>query len=184
MTDDARTSLGTLVGLLHSSRALRAIELLRVGTFEEYEALMALTPGIVLGRAVATLGVSHDVVNRRLRRLAARMGGEEYFALDVLTQRGIVLSRDDFGELGLEDATTTVYRHFGAIGELLYVGIAAKYALRGRTYSHHSNSAWWPLVRSSMYEDYPNRRAAYAAELRAIRTEHPIYNVAGKRRAA
>jgi predicted GIY-YIG superfamily endonuclease len=78
---------------------------------------------------------------------------------------------------------TAVYRFYDTAGVLLYVGITVDPWLR---FASHEDVAWakdadLSRVRVRWYE---TRRAAKAAESRAIETEQPVYNLAEKTRAA
>lgn len=77
-----------------------------------------------------------------------------------------------------ESGRTFLYRAFDADGQLLYVGIAKDLEVRLKDHSRYS-VAWIGQVASLTAEKYPSRRAAHAAESRAIRTEGPIYNIHG-----
>lgn len=69
-----------------------------------------------------------------------------------------------------------LYRLFDGSGDLLYVGISLS-ALE-RMSAHRSRQPWWADVASIELENYPTRQEVLTAERRAIRTEHPRYNVA------
>lgn len=70
----------------------------------------------------------------------------------------------------------SLYRAFGADGRLLYVGITAD--IEARLMQHRNAGALWvPQFESLSVEYYPTRRAARAAEIQAIRTEWPLYNI-------
>ena len=71
-----------------------------------------------------------------------------------------------------------LYRHFGAGGELLYVGISAS-ALR-RLAEHKQVSAWFNEIRTVTIESLPDREAALAAERDAVANEQPKFNVQHK----
>lgn len=73
-----------------------------------------------------------------------------------------------------------VYRLFDAAGELLYVG-ASRTPLR-RLRAHQSGQAWWPEVDLTklQLERFPSQEEAFIAELQAIRSEHPKFNIEGK----
>lgn len=73
---------------------------------------------------------------------------------------------------------TCLYRHFDAAGRLLYVGISI--CLAQRTSSHRLRAEWFRDVRNITVEWFASREIAEAAELSAIRSEHPIHNVAGR----
>lgn len=76
-----------------------------------------------------------------------------------------------------------VYRCFDADGLLLYVGSTTK-SVDSRIAAHQRDSSWWPSVAHVRVEEFAHGLAARAAEVRAIRTEHPIHNVRGRRRDA
>lgn len=69
----------------------------------------------------------------------------------------------------------TLYRHFDAADELLYVGIAFEPAARRR--QHAADKLWWLEVARTSYEHHPTREAALQAEAAAIRAERPRWNV-------
>lgn len=70
---------------------------------------------------------------------------------------------------------TTLYRFFDVQDRLLYVGIAGRPA--ERAHQHSKEKEWWLEVTRSTYEHFTTREAAAAAEVAAIVTEHPLYNV-------
>ncbi|MCU1616151.1 MAG: hypothetical protein JWO98_3691 [Frankiales bacterium] len=76
-------------------------------------------------------------------------------------------------------ATTTqraaLYRLFDQGGALLYVGVAANPRTRWST--HSKEKAWWCEVASKTVEWHGDRPTAEAAEVAAIVTEAPRYNV-------
>lgn len=67
-----------------------------------------------------------------------------------------------------------VYRLFDADGRLLYIG--ATYHVPARLKAHRYNTPWFSEVASVEYQTFPNRRAAFAAEAKAIHAEDPLYN--------
>lgn len=73
-----------------------------------------------------------------------------------------------------------LYRVFGEEGELLYVGVA--YSVGRRLAEHQDAAAWWPRATRVELEVHEDRGSALAAETIAIKTEHPIYNIANKTR--
>ena len=75
------------------------------------------------------------------------------------------------------DDTTALYRHFDADGILLYVGIALSPI--ARLCEHRAGSAWYDRITTVKIVRYPTRDEAEAAELRAIREERPLHNIAG-----
>lgn len=73
---------------------------------------------------------------------------------------------------------TNLYRHFDKDGRLLYVGISLDAIVRLR--QHVASAEWAGLIATITIERHPSRDEAVAAELKAIRTENPIYNRAGR----
>ncbi len=69
---------------------------------------------------------------------------------------------------------TSLYRHFSDRGDLLYVGIA-KSSIQ-RLAAHTRSSQWIDDVARIEIEKYPSRRAAEAAERKAIQEEKPLWN--------
>ncbi|MGI5274666.1 GIY-YIG nuclease family protein [Nonomuraea sp. CA-218870] len=72
-----------------------------------------------------------------------------------------------------------VYRAFDSDGALLYVGSTDHRHTRFK--GHEKRSAWWPLMAEIRCEDLPTIDQARAAEMTAIRTEHPMHNRIGRR---
>jgi predicted GIY-YIG superfamily endonuclease len=66
-------------------------------------------------------------------------------------------------------------------GHLLYVGITVDLGTRMR--DHGTGKKWWPRVTRIDIERYPNRDQVEAAEITAIRTENPLFNVMHKTKA-
>jgi len=75
--------------------------------------------------------------------------------------------------------TTVLYRFYDHERELLYVGISKTAIIR---WSQHGSKPWWREVVSTRVEHFFSRSEARAAELEAIRTERPRYNVADQPR--
>lgn len=71
-----------------------------------------------------------------------------------------------------------VYRCFDADGALLYIGVSGDICTRVK--QHRSQTSWWHEVSRVVIRLHPNRTAAFAAEIAAIRAEHPRYNVRHK----
>lgn len=74
-----------------------------------------------------------------------------------------------------DDNTTTLYRFFDSDGTLLYVGITSW--VEGR-FSEHRRLKPWEKVAVITLEHLPTRRAAFAAEAKAIKAELPLWNIA------
>jgi predicted GIY-YIG superfamily endonuclease len=72
-------------------------------------------------------------------------------------------------------ATHYVYRLWDADGALLYVGISK--TLVQRLTQHDQSQPWADEVASVTAKRYPNRDKARAAEIEAIQTESPRYNI-------
>ena len=70
---------------------------------------------------------------------------------------------------------TALYRHFDANGELLYVGISLNAV--SRLAQHRQTSPWFDEIARIEIEWHPTREDACDAEITAIHTEHPRYNV-------
>lgn len=74
-------------------------------------------------------------------------------------------------------ATVALYRHFDAIGQLLYVGISNNAIAR---YMAHRRDSHWSLdIATITIEHYRTRAEAEAAEAIAIVEERPRHNIAG-----
>lgn len=71
---------------------------------------------------------------------------------------------------------TILYRFYGARNKLLYVGITNNFPQR---MLEHSQKHWWPQVRATTTDTYPDRASAAQAETQAITSEFPMYNRAG-----
>ena len=77
-----------------------------------------------------------------------------------------------------DSSPTTLYRLYAADGALLYVGIAGN---PGRRFEQHrKDKPWWGDVATTHLQHFPTREEAMAAELEAIRTEHPTHNIVGR----
>ena len=68
-----------------------------------------------------------------------------------------------------------LYRFFDAASQLLYVGITMNPSSRWN--QHRKDKAWWVEVANITIEPHLSRPAALRAEQRAIRFEHPLWNV-------
>jgi predicted GIY-YIG superfamily endonuclease len=67
-----------------------------------------------------------------------------------------------------------LYRLRASDSTLLYVGITQNPIERWRR--HAQRKAWWPAVAHIEVEEYPDLRAALAAERAAIKLESPLHN--------
>lgn len=70
---------------------------------------------------------------------------------------------------------TALYRHFDADGVLLYVGISLSAVQR---LSQHRKAPWFHDIDKVEVEWFDMRAAAEAAEIEAIRSEKPVFNIA------
>jgi hypothetical protein len=68
-----------------------------------------------------------------------------------------------------------LYRHFNKEGALLYVGVSLN-ALN-RLAQHRDVSHWFPAITNVTIEIFPDRKAALAAEQKAIIKENPRHNL-------
>lgn len=66
-----------------------------------------------------------------------------------------------------------LYRHFDAIGKLLYVGISLNHVAR---LCQHKKAPWVDRIARVEIEAHSSRAAALDAEAKAIRTETPEFN--------
>lgn len=78
----------------------------------------------------------------------------------------------------MEDETIEVYRFYDKDGNLLYVGQTAWFEERRR--SHQLTKTWADEIDNVTIEEFPTRAKALKAEAKAISTENPKYNYAGK----
>ena len=69
---------------------------------------------------------------------------------------------------------TSLYRHFSADGELLYVGVSLNTV--ARLVAHQHRSEWFDKIASITIEKFESRDAAEAAEITAINAEAPKFN--------
>ncbi len=74
-----------------------------------------------------------------------------------------------------ESVPTSLYRHYDAVGCLLYVGISLSAFTRFAQHKH--GSLWSANVTRMEIEHYASREAALAAEKEIIETERPVWNV-------
>lgn len=88
------------------------------------------------------------------------------------------LERYGFEYANAHNPTHVLYRFFSDSGDLLYVGITNNPGQRIK--QHENGQSWWAQVVSAKMEHFSSREELAAAELQAIRTENPRYNVAGK----
>ena len=72
---------------------------------------------------------------------------------------------------------TTLYRMFDGAGQLLYVGISSRAALRWE--QHRAQKPWWEDVARVEVEHHYDRESALMAEREAILAEKPRHNIAG-----
>lgn len=72
-------------------------------------------------------------------------------------------------------ATTSLYRHFAASGDLLYVGISNCTVKRFRV--HLKTASWAQDIARIEIERFPSRSDARAAEAIAIAKENPRHNI-------
>lgn len=68
----------------------------------------------------------------------------------------------------------SLYRHFDKDGNLFYIGISLSAIQR---LSQHRRSRWFDEIASIKIEKFKSRQDAARAEMIAIRTERPIFNI-------
>lgn len=73
-----------------------------------------------------------------------------------------------------------LYRFFNDLDELLYVGITGNPATRFR--QHEIEKAWWSQVAHIRLEHFASREQLEDAEIRAIQSENPRYNIVRSRK--
>jgi hypothetical protein len=73
------------------------------------------------------------------------------------------------------DKETYVYRLFNADRELIYIGCT--HDVEARINAHRVSAWWYPQVHFSSVEDFSDRTTAHAAEMKAIFTENPKWNI-------
>lgn len=73
---------------------------------------------------------------------------------------------------------TQLYRHWDKEGGLLYVGISLSAVARLSQHSNHSG--WYSDIDKVTIETFDDRESAINAEIKAIRSENPKYNIQNK----
>lgn len=76
--------------------------------------------------------------------------------------------------------STCLYRIYDGAGQLLYIGISHTALYRLET--HFADKPWAGEVRRVEVEWHETREAASAAEVAAIKAEHPRYNILHNKR--
>lgn len=71
-----------------------------------------------------------------------------------------------------------LYRHFAVDNKLLYVGITNN--IHGRISQHKLVSKWFLDITNITLQHFPSRSLLIKAEIEAIKTENPEYNVINK----
>lgn len=72
---------------------------------------------------------------------------------------------------------TTLYRLFTVEGTLLYIGISARAELR-ICCQHLVDKEWFREVERATFEHFDVRHLAEEAEIKAIKREAPLFNIA------
>ncbi len=98
--------------------------------------------------------------------------GLEDWSRDELLRIG----RSRKGPHAIPEAVPTLYRHFDASGELLYVGLTVRPALQ-RQHEHLKGKAWWNEIANISMVRFDTVEELEVAEVNAIRSEQPRYNV-------
>ena len=74
--------------------------------------------------------------------------------------------------------TQTLYRHFDANNNLLYIGVSSRISQRIKEHSIHSS--WWKNVSKITLEHFETRKEVLEAERNAIIAEQPKHNIKHK----
>jgi predicted GIY-YIG superfamily endonuclease len=74
--------------------------------------------------------------------------------------------------------TQTLYRHFDASDNLLYIGVSSRISQRIKEHSMHSS--WWQNVSKITLEHFETRKEVLEAERNAIIAEKPRHNIKHK----
>ena len=80
----------------------------------------------------------------------------------------------------MTDFSCNLYRMFDEADQLLYIGVT-RHLIRRKS-KHKKSKAWYGDVSRITCEPFTSRIVAEDAELEAIQTENPRYNIAGKSR--
>jgi hypothetical protein len=76
-----------------------------------------------------------------------------------------------------KDQMAQLYRHFDGDGRLLYVGISMSACPRSAgSRLTRFTAGWFPRIRTITITPYPNWAGPAAAEIAAVRDEHPLFN--------
>jgi hypothetical protein len=97
--------------------------------------------------------------------------------LDVLDAVAALFA-EDAPDPGPPLRPTTLYRFFGDGRRLLYVGITSTGLARWA--QHARDKGWWTQVTYVEVRHFDTREEAEEAEITAIRSEDPAYNIAGR----
>ncbi|WP_146159639.1 hypothetical protein [Allonocardiopsis opalescens] len=76
---------------------------------------------------------------------------------------------------GVRRKETILYRYYDDKDVLLYVGVSAN--MPGRLEGHEDDSTWMDFAARSTLEHFTDRADAEAAEITAIETDRPIFNI-------
>lgn len=78
----------------------------------------------------------------------------------------------------LRERSHVLYRMFDADDRLLYVGMTA--SVETRLPEHRRSKSWWAQVATIKLEHFDCRADVEQAETLAIRSESPLFNIAGR----
>lgn len=76
-----------------------------------------------------------------------------------------------------KNTPTSLYRYYDSQGLLLYVGVTQQGYIRGLQHAQ-APAPWWPSVSRQEVEHFATRAEALAAEVSAIETLRPLFNLA------
>lgn len=103
-----------------------------------------------------------------------KMGLEPIAGLPVVKRRP-VFRRVPRAKRTFESPVHVLYRMFDKDDRLLYVGLTKNPP--GRFKSHSDTKSWWHEVAQIGIEHFISREELVAAEIVAIKSEKPVYNI-------
>jgi hypothetical protein len=129
--------------------------------------------------AARLMGEGSEAAAKEAARVIASRWPEQidYLGLDDWSRDELLeIVGDSEAPQAIPEAAPTLYRHFNATGELLYVGRTIRPVLQ-RQHEHLKTKKWWNEVTLTNYERFSTVEELMTAELDAIRSEHPRYNL-------
>ena len=112
-------------------------------------------------------GVKHCQRYTSWAQIAAEKAGRDPSSAAVIALPPAVRKRS-------KPVGPALYRYYDDADRLLYIGISDE--LTGRVSGHSKGSSWMDFAVRSTITRYPSRAKAAAAEIEAIKDEHPLFN--------